>query len=61
MLESFQKQGEELAAIVRNWSAEDLDNYLLPHPLLGKMLIREFLLWMIYHNYHHLNNLKSNY
>ena len=61
MLATFHKQGEKLAKVVRKWSVEDLDKYLLPHPLLGKMMVRELLLWMIYHNYHHLNNLKSNY
>ena len=61
LLATFQQQGEKLAKVISEWSEADLDEYLLPHPLLGKMSIRELLLWMIYHNYHHLNNLKSNY
>ncbi len=61
MLATFQQQGEALAKVISEWSEADLDGYLLRHPLLGKMRVRELLLWMIYHNYHHLNNLKSNY
>jgi DinB superfamily len=31
-----------------------LDNCLLPHPLLGKITIREMLFFTIYHTTHHL-------
>ena len=49
LLATFQQQGEKLAKVISEWSEADLDEYLLPHPLLGKMSIRELLLWMIYH------------
>ncbi len=61
MLATFHEQGKTLAKVIREWTEADLDDYLLRHPLLEKMRVRELLLWMIYHNYHHLNNLKSNY
>ena len=61
LLDKFQKQGKKLVSTIGKWSDSDLDKYLLPHPLLGKMTIRELLLWTTYHNYHHLNNLKENY
>ncbi|MFM8565425.1 MAG: DinB family protein [Bacteroidota bacterium] len=32
---------------------EDLDNYILPHPLIGKTSIREMLYFTIYHVQHH--------
>ena len=32
---------------------EDLDNYILPHPLIGKTTIREMLYFTIYHVQHH--------
>jgi len=38
----------------KKWSEKDLDNYLMPHPLLGKLLVREVLFFTIYHNSHHL-------
>jgi len=38
---------------VSNWSEEDLDAYLLPHPLLGKLTVREMLFFTIHHAKHH--------
>lgn len=32
---------------------EELDNYILPHPLIGKTTIREMLYFTIYHVQHH--------
>lgn len=44
---------EELCAKTMKWSEEDLDQYILPHPLLGKVTIREILYFTIYHAHHH--------
>lgn len=38
---------------VHNWSGPELDSYLLPHPLLGKLTVREMLFFTIYHVQHH--------
>lgn len=38
---------------VESISEEDLDKYLLPHPLLGKLTFREMLYFTIYHVQHH--------
>ncbi|MBL7939635.1 MAG: DinB family protein [Flavobacteriales bacterium] len=38
---------------VDNWSEEELDRYLLPHPLLGKLTVREMLFFTIHHAQHH--------
>ncbi len=35
------------------FSEEDLDNYILPHPLLGKLTFREMMYFTIYHVQHH--------
>lgn len=61
LIAKLKKQGEKLAKGIGKWSEADLDKYLLPHPLLGKLTVRELMLWAIYHHYHHLNNLKANY
>jgi len=61
LLVNFQIQIQRLQKIITKWSEKDLDNYLVAHPLLGKITIRELMLWMIYHHYHHLNNLKQSY
>ena len=61
LLVNFQIQIQRLQKVLEKWSEEDLDKYLIPHPLLGKLTIRELMLWMVYHHYHHLDNLKANY
>lgn len=35
------------------FSESELDTYVLPHPLLGKLTLREMLLFCIYHVQHH--------
>ena len=36
-----------------NFSEEELDKYILPHPLLGKLTYREMMYFTIYHAQHH--------
>ena len=36
-----------------DWSDHDLDTVLLPHPLLGKLTVREMLYFTMYHVQHH--------
>lgn len=40
---------------------KNLDLLLLPHPLMGKMTLREVIMWTAYHTEHHLEILKKNY
>jgi hypothetical protein len=40
-------------------SEKSLDKYQVPHPLLGKMTIREMLFFMLYHNLHHVRLVAS--
>lgn len=44
---------------LERWSEEDLDRYILPHPLLGKITVREMMYFTIYHAQHHENLVKS--
>lgn len=37
----------------------DLDHYLLPHPILGKVSLRELALFTSFHTIHHFELLKS--
>lgn len=39
----------------------DMDTILLPHPLMGKMTLREILMWNAYHTLHHIEVLKEKY
>ena len=47
-----------LQTLESNWKEEQLDNYLAPHPLLGKITLRELCYFTIYHTQHHLNIIK---
>lgn len=44
---------------IKKQTEEDLDTYILPHPLLGKITLREMLFFTIYHNQHHLELLQK--
>ena len=43
-----------LAAAIDRWRERDLDRCRLPHPALGKLTVREMLLFTVYHNLHHV-------
>ncbi len=43
----------KLCKQVDGFSEQQLDEYILPHPLLGKVTIREMLYFTIYHAEHH--------
>lgn len=62
--ESLQKKllnlAEDLSQKVENFSEEQLDTYILPHPLIGKLTFREMLYFTIYHcEHHHKNAIKN--
>ena len=49
----FSNASKALVAAAAKWDDEELDEYLLPHPILGKLTIREMLFFTIYHNLRH--------
>jgi len=53
LLNQFSIASAELVSVAEKWSEAELDNYLLPHPLIGKLTIREILYFTIYHNLRH--------
>ncbi len=56
-------QGNDLLKVfisnLKNWSEEDLETYNCPHPVLGKITVREILYFTIYHVQHHTETLKK--
>jgi uncharacterized damage-inducible protein DinB len=44
---------ERLISACEGWDESALDQYQLPHPLIGKLTIREMLFFTIYHNLRH--------
>ncbi len=44
---------------LNNLSEKQLDTLILPHPLLGKLSLREMMFFTIFHTAHHLNILEN--
>ena len=60
IMQSFSRAMEKLvAAIQKNWEDPQLDKYLAPHPLLGKITLRELGFFTIYHTEHHLHIIRE--
>jgi DinB superfamily len=47
-----------LIRITERWDEANLDRYVLPHPLIGKLTVREMLFFTLYHHTHHRNNVE---
>jgi hypothetical protein len=45
---------QRLIQVTHRWDDRSLDRIRLPHPLLGKMTVREMLYFTLYHHQHHL-------
>lgn len=55
LLSTWKRMEEKLIRrLDRFWKEEELDKYMVPHPSLGKITIRELLFFTIYHTEHHL-------
>lgn len=52
-VEALRTAYHRLASLVATKSEDELDRYLLPHPILGKITLREMLYFTIYHIGHH--------
>jgi hypothetical protein len=59
LINKYISQKERLNKKIGKQNEADLDKYILPHPLLGKVTMREMLFFTIYHNEHHLETLQS--
>lgn len=46
----------DLAQAAERWDERELDLYRLPHPLIGKLTLREMLFFTLYHYTHHKEN-----
>ena len=61
LLTTLKIQHKKLQHKTQKWKDHKLDNLILPHPLMGKMPVRELLLWTAHHTELHTNTLKDNY
>lgn len=60
LLKSLKKVTFTLSTQIESFSEEELDTLLLPHPLLGKLTLREMMYFTIYHIQHHHRKTKEN-
>lgn len=60
LLGVYEKQKQKLLESANRWTEADLERYLLPHPLLGKLSLKEMLFFTIYHTGHHHRQVLQN-
>lgn len=61
ILNRLQTEHKKLQYKTRRISDQNLDLLVLPHPLMGKMLVREIIMWTACHVEHHTALLKAKY
>ena len=60
MLEKFKNAMDKLLGTVsKKWREPQPDQYIAPHPLLGKITLRELCYFTIHHTYHHLESIQK--
>ena len=48
-----------ISSLTAKRTEDDLDNYLVKHPLLGRITLRELCYFTIFHTQHHLNSIQK--
>lgn len=61
VLTTFRKEVDDFKKVLDKWEEKELSEYILPHPLIGKLTVREMLYFTIYHTEHHHLLLKRDY
>lgn len=54
VLARWRQASVQLHAQIPRWGEGALDRIRLPHPVLGKLTVREMLFFTLYHNAHHV-------
>ncbi len=58
-LSEFKCQGKKFVANISKQSEKNLSKYIIPHPILGYLTLREFGYFTAIHTSHHLDTLKK--
>jgi hypothetical protein len=61
LMDDLQVLNKKLQYKTRKFKDKHLDTLLLPHPLMGRMTLREIIMWTAHHTEHHLEILKQDY
>lgn len=59
LVAKFVEAQQALLQALDKWEEAKLDQYCIPHPLLGNFSIREMMFFTIYHTGHHLRFMKA--
>jgi len=59
IVSAYDRSVSDWTSASERWSEKELDRVRLPHPLLGKLTVREMLFFTLYHNAHHANLVAS--
>ncbi len=59
ILVEWRKSAKALVKALNKWADFQLDRYRLPHPFLGKLTVREMLLFTLFHNLYHVNRVRE--
>ncbi len=57
VMDAWARVTVELQNAIGRWPEAALDDYLLPHPVLGLLTVREMLNFTVYHTTHHLGRI----
>jgi len=60
LLSKLSKTIQKIGSKLSSFSEDELDKYILPHPLLGKLTLREMMYFTIYHVQHHQKIVERN-
>lgn len=61
LLKKLQIQQKKLQHKVKKYTDKNLDTLLIPHPLMGRMTLREIIMWTAHHTEHHTEISEKNY
>lgn len=61
LLQEYLASHANLLEKISAQSEEQLGEFVLPHPIMGKLTLREFAYFADFHTLHHLDNLRANY
>src|SRR5688572_13228272 len=56
LLERLSLEMDKLISAIEKWQEMELDEVQLPHPIIGKITIREMLFFTIHHNLRHASH-----
>jgi len=61
LIERFEGELDDMKTALKKWNEKSLSEYVMPHPALGKMTVRELIYFTIFHTQHHLQTLEEKY